>query len=145
MELKISGLDQLEKTFKKLPKSTQNKALKPALREGAKIVRKAASDNINAIVSDKATGVGARSLSIYTLKVYKGMLRVAVMVRKGAINKVNGARVGLYLSVLEYGKQGQRPRSWIRKAAREKSTEAINKVAQEVSARMEQAVEDAKR
>lgn len=148
---KIVGLDKLNTTFAKLPKSTQNRALKPAMRKGMLVVREAASVNVQNI-ADKgyATGLLARSLRVYNLRKYRGMLRVAVMVKRGLVNVkkiVNGqpVRVGLYASVLEYGKRDQEPRSWIRKAAREKEKVVLNTVTSEAYRRIKDAVLEAKK
>lgn len=136
----ISGLYNLDKLFKALPASTQNKAARPALRAGARVIRNEASTNIQSVVSDEATGLAARSLRVYSLRKYQGQLRVAVMVKRG-VYASNGARVGLYASVLEY-----RPgMSWIRKAARDKKAEAVAAVRSEMSKRINDAVKDAQR
>lgn len=143
--VKVDGLDKLQKTLAAMPKATRNKALRPAMRGGMAIVRDAASQNVQA-VADKgyATGLLARSLRVYSLRIYRGALRVAVMVKRG-LTTPDGTRVGLYAAVLEYGKQGQAPRSWIRKAAREKSADVVWKVRGEVSKRLADVVNEAKR
>ncbi len=148
---KVTGVKELNKVFSNLPRSTQNRALKPAMRIGMYQVRDAASENVKQI-ADKgyATGLLARSLRVYNLRKYRGMLRVAVMVKRGLVNVkkiVNGepVRVGLYAAVLEYGKENQPPRSWIRKAAREKEKEVASVVRKEIGKRMEDAVREAKR
>lgn len=148
MEMKIDTL-KLDKTFLALPRSTRNKALRPALREGAKVVQKAAIANVNAITEDDSSGMLARSIVVRTYKMSKGRLRAGVQIRKGALNKrkkdKNGlVRVATYGAVLEYGKKGQPPRSWIRKAAREKAQAAIEAVSQAARSRMSQALQDAK-
>lgn len=138
--IKITGLYDIDRVFKNLPASTQNKASRPALRAGARVVRDAASTNIQAVVSDEATGLAAKSLRVYSLRRSKGNLRVAVMVKRGVVAS-NGARVGLYASVLEY-----RPgMSWIRKAIRDKKNEAVDAVTREFNKRLVQAVKDAQR
>ena len=141
----ITGLENLERTLAAMPRATRNKAIRPAMRRGAAVVRDAASENVKA-VADKgyATGLLARSLRVYSLRVYRGMLRTAVMVRRGFVTP-DGVRVGLYAAVLEYGKQGQPPRSWIRKAAREKATATVDVVREEIKRRLAEAVMDAKR
>lgn len=140
----VLGLKEVQETFKRMPAATQRKALRPALRAGANVVKKAAASNVRSITSNEATGLLARSLAVYSLKRFRGNLRMAVMVRKGTVTS-RGVRVGLYASVLEYGKENQPPRSWIRKAAREKTREAFNVVAQEIKRRMVAVVEDAKK
>jgi len=143
--VEISGVDELYKTFRQLPAKTQNKAMKPAMREGAKIVKKAAAGNIRAITSESSRSLGllAKSLAVYQMKA-RGFIRMAVSVRKGKVTD-KGVRVGLYASVLEYGKENQPPRSWIRKAARESTNAVIQKVALEAEKRMNAAIEASKK
>lgn len=149
--VQVTGIKEINKVFKNLPRTTQNRAMRPALRVGGNVVKSAAAVNVQT-VADRgyATGFLARSLRVYALRKYRGMLRVAVMIRRGAVNVkkiVNGApvRAGLYGSVLEYGKENQAPRSWIRKAAREKTSEVVQAVTTEARKNMVQAVNEAKR
>lgn len=145
IKAQASGVKELSQVFAKMPAGTRRRASRPALRKGAAVIRKAAADNIKQ-VADKgyATGLGARSIRIYAMKPLRGALRVGVMVRKGLLT-VKGIRVGLYLSVLEYGKKNQPPRSWIRKAKREKESQAISVVTSELAKNLEAAVKDAKK
>lgn len=145
-----SGIANLDKLFANLPKTTQRRAIAPSLRAGGTEIRDMAVENLKAVTSQDSTGVGEKNIRVYTLRKYKGYYRVSVQVRRGAVNEqkiVNGepVRVGLYLSVLEYGKENQAPRSWIRKAIREGETKAVNRLTQELRKRMLQAVEEAKR
>ena len=146
MVAKIRGLDDVLKTFRQLPISTQNKATGPALRAGANVVKKAAIDNVKSEVSTESTGILAKSIRVYSLKKIRGNLRMGVMIKKGAVNPKktdrNGpVRVGLYGSVLEY-----RPgKSWLRKAARDRTTEVLNVVEKESLARIDAAVKDAQK
>lgn len=149
ISVSMSGVKDVEKVFRNMPKSTQNKVMRQSLRAGAKIVRNAAKENVRALVSDEATGMLARSIAVYSARKKRGMLRFMVMIRRGAVNTkklVNGApvRIGLYAAVLEYGKQGQPPRSWIRKAVRDNVQAVLAVVLQESKQRMDDAVKDAK-
>lgn len=128
----VTGEADLYKRFEALPKATRNRAVKPALLAGAKIIRKAASANVKRITAESkvATGTLASGIAAYGMRAKKGMLRAGVMVRKGLVNKrkiINGkpVRVGLYASVLEYGKSNQPPRSWLRKAAVESESSVV--------------------
>lgn len=121
----LTGVKQIELFFDNMPRATQRKIYRKALRAGAAPVRDAAQVNI-ASVSKKFTGIAQRrgTIRIYSLKLYRGMYRVAVMVKRGLVNPAKRGkdggpvRVGLYLAVLEYGsdKLGRAPKSWIRKA-----------------------------
>lgn len=142
--IKIQGLTALQRTFGNLPKSVQNKAMRPALRKGGSVVAKAASANVKAVTGPEATGLLEKNIKVYSFKKYRGLLRVGVMVKKGLMS-VKGVRVGLYAGVLEYGKKNQPPRSWIRKAARESTGAAFSAIADEADKRMKSAVEAAKK
>lgn len=141
-DVTLKGIQELDKTFQNIPKTMQSYAYRRTLRAGAVPVRDAAEENIKA-VSKKFTGIAQRrgTIRVYNLRKYRGTFRVAVQVRRGLLNPVkneNGepVRVGLYLSVLEYGKKNQPPRSWIRKAIREKRNDAINAAATELAESM---------
>lgn len=147
---KLSGIADLDKTFRNLPGSTRRKAHMQALRAGAAVVRDLAEDNVKSITSGEATGYLAKNIRIYNYKKNRGNYRVAVQVRRNAVNtkkivKGEPVRVGMYAAVLEYGKKGQPPRSWIRKAIREGKTRAVALLTIEMSKRMVDAVRDAKR
>lgn len=148
-EVKVTGLTEVERVFFNLPKSTAKKAYVPALKAGGRVIRKRAANNIKSIVSNSATHTLEKGLAVYKLKNVGGNYRVGVQVRRKLVNKlkiVKGepVRVGLYASVLEYGKQGQPPRSWIRKAAREGKDEALQAVAAEMDKLMPEVIKDAK-
>lgn len=146
----FQGIQQLSKVFSNLPRSMQTKAYRRSLVAGAVVVRESAKRNVKSIVSSEATGELAKNLRVYPLKKRQGLYRVAVRVRKKAVNKKkrdgsgNPVRIGLYGSVLEYGKKGQAPRSWLRKAIREERSAAIYKVAGEMRKRMLESLNDAK-
>lgn len=147
MEVKINTAN-LDKAFLALPRSTRNKALRPALRAGAGVIQRAAIVNINAVTGEGSSGVLARSIVVRSYKMSRGRLRAGVQIRKGATNarkrdKNGPVRVATYGAVLEYGKKGQPPRSWLRKSAREKAQAAIDEVRREAGKRMDEAVRDA--
>jgi HK97 gp10 family phage protein len=146
----ISGVQDLDRTFANLPRAMQRKAYSQALRAGAGPVRDAAQENIR-IVSQPFTGLAQKrgTIRIYNLRKSRGNFRVSVQVKRGLTNpakksKGGPVRVGLYLAVLEYGKAGQPPRSWIRKAIREKKGPAVDALTKEMSKRMIDAIKDAR-
>lgn len=151
MEFKgsLSGIADIDKVFSNMPRSSQRKVYMRALREGAKPVKDAATDNIRQ-VSKPFTGLLSRksTVAIYNYRKTRGNYRVGVQIRRGLLNnKVKGepVRVGLYAAVLEYGKKNQPPRSWIRKAIREKKSAAVDALTREFNKRLVDAVQDAKR
>lgn len=150
VNIKIEGVEQITAVFKQLPRSMQTKAYYRALFSGASAVKAGAEQNLKSMPMDEATGTLAKNIRVYRLKKRRGLYRVAVRVRKGATNKKkkdgSGApvRVGLYGSVLEYGKKNQRPRSWIRKAIREERNRAVNRVIDGMRKHMIESLNDAK-
>lgn len=156
MEFQAKGIKELEKTFSKLPKTARRKVFRVALRRGAAVVRKAAVENVKAIATQEPTGTLARNIAQYSARDTKdGKMRQVIQVRRKAVHptKRRGGkkgqdgkqRVAEYAAVLEYGKQNQPPRSWLRKAAREKVGEVLQLMAQDVRQRMIDAIMEARR
>lgn len=148
----VSGLRETEEAMRRLPQKYLTIAGQSALIAGARIIQKAASENIKSIAgaSKKATGVLAGGIRVYRMKKKRGRLRVGVMVQKGLVNKkkiVKGepVRVGLYASVLEYGKANQPPRSWLRKASDNNESAVFSAVKGVLTEKLAEAVEKAKR
>jgi HK97 gp10 family phage protein len=138
-----TGLEKTIATLTQLPKSMQKKVLKPALRKGANVVRNKATENVKALVSGDATGLGEKSLRVYNMRNKNGALRVGVMVKRGLLTP-KGVRVGLYMSVLEYGKHNQAPKPYMRPAARESVGEVLRVVTEDVKTNTEKAVTEAR-
>ena len=131
----VTGSKEVEELMRKMPNALRNKAGVRALAAGAFVVKKAAIQNIKSATTDSKvmTGTLASGLRIYKMKPKRGMLRVGVMVKKGLVNKkkiVKGqpVRVGLYASVLDYGKANQPPTGWLRSAASQNTAEAYSRV-----------------
>lgn len=147
----VTGGDKLALALSRIPRGVKRRLVMPALRAGGEVVRKDAESNLSR-VADKgySTGVGLRNIRVYNARKYRGSYRVVVMVRRGAMNSrkiVNGqpVRVGLYLSVLEYGKRNQPPRSWIRKAIQESQAQATEQVRRVIYGGIDRVVVEARR
>jgi len=138
-----SGKDNLLKAMKNLPKSMRNKVIRSSLRAGGKIVQKKAISNVQAVTSGESSGLLAKSIVVRSKKTRGKVLGVVVAINKAVSAK--GARVGLYGSVLEHGKENQPPRPWLRPAADQSSGEAISAIVTEARSRLNDAVADAKR
>lgn len=153
MEIKssIAGAKELEALMKRMPKAMRTKAGLRSLAAGASVVKKAAIVNVKAATSGSkdSTGTLANGLRIYKMKTFRGMLRVGVMVKKGLVNKkkiINGTpvRVGLYASVLDYGKANQAPTGWLRSAASKNQSDVFSAVEAEITRQMDKIVEAAR-
>lgn len=146
LDVRFSGIKELARVFGELPRAMQRKSYYKALMASAGVVRDAAVDNLKSMPMDDATGTLEKNIRVYRLKKLRSFYRVAVRVRKGAVNTKkkdgsgNPVRVGLYGSVLEYGKKNQPPRSWIRKAIREERAEAIQRMASKMRETMAEAI-----
>ncbi len=143
ISLETSGLSTTLRAIGRLPNSIRKKAVRSGLKAGGKIIKDAAVKNIKAQQSDRATGKLAKSIVVKNLKNKGKDLRVAVAINK-AVSRA-GVRVGLYGSVFEFGKKGQRPRPSLRPAIKDNKTQAINAVTDQTYADLDKAVEDAKR
>ena len=147
----ISGLDNVGKTMLNLPTKMRTTIYSKALLAGGAVVRDRASQNVKSVVSSEASGVLAKNLRVYRLKKKRGWYRSGVMVRRGAVNKRkrdgNGqpVRVGLYGSVLEYGKRNQPPRPWLRSAYASQRGAAEQRIRQVISKNLLSALESAKK
>lgn len=153
MEVKASvqGLKEVEDLMRRMPNVMRTKAGHRALAAGANVIKKAAVANLKAITAESkvATGTLANGIRIYKMKKKRGMLRVGVMVQKGLVNKkkiVKGkpVRVGLYASVLEYGKSNQPPRSWLRSAAKQGEGKIASEVEKTLAEQLTKIVEAAR-
>lgn len=148
----IRGVRELDATFAALPRQSERLVYRQSLREGAKVVEKAAENNIRK-VSRQFTGLAQRrsTISIYNLRKSRGNYRVAVQVKRGLVNQMQRdkdgpVRVGTYLAVLEYGSQklNRRPRPWIRPAIRNEKNAALDKISKEFARRLDFAVKRAR-
>lgn len=149
----IDGLDDLVKTFARLPAAMQRKAYRRALRAGAKPVKEAAEQNLRQ-ASSPFTGISRKrgAIGIYNLRKFRGNFRVAVQVKRGLVNPAKKGedggpvRVGMYLAVLEYGSQklNRAPRPWIRSALREQSAQAVSAITKDLSIGLQDALAEAR-
>lgn len=150
-DVKFNGLSEIDKIFLNMPRSSQRKIYSYALRKGAYPVKVSATNNIKS-VSSPFTGLLSRqsSVAIYNLKKKRGYYRVSVQIKRKLVNVkkvVNGSpvRVGLYASVLEYGKKNQAPRPWLRKALRERKGDVFSSINSEFNKRLIDAIKDARK
>lgn len=149
IEIKEAGISEVKKLFSNLPKSSAKKGYKKALKAGGTVIRKLASNKVKSLVSNEATHTLEKNIAVYSLKTINGNYRVAVQVRRGVVNTkkiVNGepVRVGLYASVLEYGKKGQPAKSWLRSSAREGAPAALAAAEIAFYSVLQQIVDDAR-
>lgn len=149
VDIKIEGADVVRDVLLRLPQSMRRKTLRPAMRSAMNVVKKAATNNIKSVTSGESTGLLERSIRVYNLKIKRGVLRTAVMVQRGKVYpgrfyRGSPLRVGMVGAILEYGKDNQPPRSWIRKAVRESVGAVYNSLQNEIKKRLDKALTAAK-
>lgn len=145
IEYTEQGFDKVLKAMDKMPRSMRNKALRPALRKGAQVVRARAAANVKQVATQGyATGLLSRSIVVRQMRTRNGVLRVAVTIAPQKVSR-KGVRVGLYGSVLEHGKSDQRPAPWLRPAAKQSQGQAYSVIKAEASRNLVISIEDAKR
>jgi HK97 gp10 family phage protein len=120
MELKVSfeGLKELEQAFDLLPRRVGVKAASKAVREGAKIIQKAARANVPV-----DTGNLRRSISVKVLNKRRDALEVAAIIgpATGYVSKRGknaGKKVGdgFYGFFVEYGTKDTKAQPFMRPA-----------------------------
>lgn len=140
----VTGLDQIIKAMNRLPDATAKKTITPAARAAAVEVQKQAKANVKESAHIHPTGFLMRNIIVKKIRPKReGDVRFAVAI-KGKILSQKGTRPGLYGSVLEFGKEHQPPRPWLRPAAHEKANDAINTFTQKSRSFLDSAVEAAK-
>lgn len=143
----VTGADDIAYALGRVPNSTRKKIIRPGLRKGGNVIKNEAVQNIESVVSDKATGFLAKNVVVRSVRAQnKSDVRVAVTIRPGEVlNPLSHTRVGLYGSVLEFGKEGQPPKPWLRPAQRSKAQETVNALVQTGHQYLQEVVDEAKR
>lgn len=139
---KIGGTKQVDLALSVLTAAMRNKALRPAMREGAKIIKSQAVENLKALLSGESSGTLEKSLVVRSLRMRNKNLRVAVAL--GNRLSPAGVRVGLYGSVFELGKVNQEPKSYLRTGAKQARSRAVDAVTAGARKRLNAAVAAAK-
>ncbi len=134
-EIRLEGFHELSQAFNKLPVTLQKKALKPALKVGAKIIQADAKR-----LSKRKSGDNKRFIKI------KSMKRSRVKI---GWNIVTGTREQLgidkddpfyYPMVLEYGSRKQPAYPYMRPALKNNRIHATNAIGVELGVRMDRVV-----
>lgn len=124
---KILGVSQINRALAALPTAMRNKALRPALREGAKVVKNQSVANLRALLSGESSGTLEKSLTVKMLRQRNKVLRVAVVIANRLTP--DGIRAGLAGSIFELGdNKDQPPRSYMRTGLRQSQQRAMGVV-----------------
>lgn len=136
--LQLDGFEEVIKIFEKLPATLQKKALRPALRAGAKIILKAAKAK-----SAKLTGKNRRFIKIKSLK--RSRKSIGVMIQTGTREQLGIPRdeQGYYPMVLEYGSKNVKRRPFMKPALRENHAAATRAIGKALEKNIEKVVKKA--
>lgn len=126
-DLKIEGFESVIKTFNRLPDKLQKKALRPALRAGAKIIQKAAKEK-----SPTLSGKNKKFIKIKSLK--RSRLEIGVEIQTGTREELDIPRneFGYYPMTLEYGSQHVKKQPFMKPALEQNRVKATNAIAKEL-------------
>lgn len=150
--MNVEGLNGVLDTLQSLPAEVVSKRggpVKLSLAKAARVIRDQAKANLREIVSDsdESTGLLEKNVIVTRGKEPRGTKgeRYLVRVRRkaydgGKIGKRQkaGKRVTTHktASLLEYGSSHQPPRPWLRKAVKQKGSEAINVFTEDLNKRI---------
>ena len=123
LQVSIEGLDDLKKAFDLLPKRVAVRAASKAVREGAKIIQKAARAKVPV-----DTGNLKRSITIKVLNKKREAMEVAALIGPGTgyFSKSKKTRVGdgFYGFFVEYGTKKMKAQPFMRPAYDENTVAA---------------------
>lgn len=157
MKFNTSGIDDLFHAMGELPNGMRNAALRPALIQGAQLVREKAAQNVVSVANaGHATGLLAKSVVVRSLRTKNKTLRIAVAVNPKAVSRYTTyrgapARVGMYASVLEFGRveggganggnrNSQPPRPWLKPALKANANQVYSVVRQVAAQNLNKAI-----
>lgn len=142
----ITGADKVLRALERLPNATRKKAIRPAMRKGAKPIQQQVIANIQSDLTDISTHTLEKNIVIRAGKTsVPGWVRVVVAIAAKKLNPKNAQRLGLYGSVREFGKEGQPAKPAFRPAAAQKANESIIAIINGAKLGLDQAVQEAKR
>lgn len=154
VQVKIQGVNVVRDVLAHLPPAMQKKALRPAMKTAMRPMRANIEKNMDSSLSGQSTGLMRKSLRVYALKTRNGVLRTAVMIKRGLtypgrFYKGAPLRVGMVAGVFEYGSGGgkrppQPPRNPFRNAARESVGAVFNALQDGIKKNLEKAINAAK-
>jgi len=134
-DLKIEGMEELLKKFKKLPKKLQNSILTGGIRAGAKLVADEARRNVpvktghlkkSILVRKRRRGVKKGTLHFVVAPVSKVMWRFQDIKGKKHFNYGNIIEEGRSVWAVEHGSSKSVAKPFMRPAFESKGKEAIN-------------------
>ena len=148
---RIEGINELNESLKILPIKMRRNLYYKALAKGSTAIKLIAERNVKAVTSSEASGYLAKNIRVYRLKKKRGWYRSGVMIRRKAVNKRKRdgkgqpVRVGLYGSVLEFGKSNQIPRPWLRTAKETGELTARSEITRYIKSNLPKLINESRR
>lgn len=134
-DLELKGFENVLAQFNTLEDKVQKKALRPALRAGAKIIQRAAKSK-----SPRASGKNRKFIKIKSIKRKRGS--VGLMIQTGTRQQLEIPldKQGYYPMVLEYGSEHVRKQPFMRPALEQNRPKATDAIGKELKKRIEKLV-----
>lgn len=144
MTIKVRGLDEVEEVLDQLPDRVSRNVLTASLRLGARVIAKAAAENLRAspsvdsgLLSVSITSRARRKSKGGRAVVSVGAARKAVQVRrKGRAESVK-AVPSRYAHLVEFGTKNMPAEPFMRPALDEKAVEAIRVIGEAMAKRID--------
>lgn len=128
----LKGVDKLVKILDTLPETVRKQCLKPALRKGGLVIRRAAKRNVSGSPVGVRTGLLRKYISMVSLKDRAGQspaVLIGIPKKTKLLDVIKSTRKDLkpgsrpyYWRMLEFGTKKMRARPWLRPAVQ--STQA---------------------
>lgn len=134
-ELKISGFDEVLKVFKTLEPKLQKKALRPALRAGAKVIQKSAKQKAH-----RDSGLNAKFIKVKSLKRSRGQIGVMIQTGTREQLQIPKSDKGYYPFTEEFGTRKRPAHAYMKPALSEKHQEATRAVGKELGKRQDKII-----
>lgn len=150
-ELRVTGIEGAFDTLNRLPAEVVSKRggpVKLALRAGARVILKAARQNLRASIAaggDESTGLVAKSLVATRGKAPIGTNgeRYLVRVKRATYQATKGGEKVTTLKtaqLMEYGSSHQNPQPWLRPAGTSNAQKAVDTISRELLVEIDKVV-----
>lgn len=130
--LELTGFDEVIKIFETLEPKLKKKALRPALRAGAKIILAAAK-----IKAHRFSGLNAKFLKVKSMKRSRKSIGVVIQTGTRQQLKIPGSDKGYYPFSEEYGTKDTPAHPYLRPALKENSMIALQAIGLELGRRQD--------
>lgn len=130
--LELKGFEELGKAFDSLEPQMQKKALRPALRAGARVIQKAAKQKAHT-----HSGLNAKWIKVKSLKRSRGSIGVSVQTGTREQLGIPRSAKGYYPFSEEYGTRTKAAHPYMRPALSENVLQATDAIGKELEKRLD--------